>query len=74
MYLLGQGGSPMKHRKRIVISATGAMLALVALRHPTADLRIMTHEARDTAPHRVQAAIDLGLVGVSILNDGSSAR
>lgn len=57
----------MKHRRRMVIAGTGAALALIALRHPTADLRIMTHEARDTAPHRIQAAIDLGLVGFSIL-------
>lgn len=67
----------MKHRRRVAIAASGAMLALVALvalRHPTADLRIMTHEARDTAPHRVQAAIDLGLVGVSILYTWTAPR
>jgi len=64
----------MKHRRRVAIAATGAMLALVALRHPSADLRIMTHEAQDTAPHRVQAAIDLGLVGVSILYTWTAPR
>lgn len=64
----------MKHRRRIAIAATGAALALVALRHPTADLKIVTHEARDTAPHRIQAAIDLGLVGVSILYTWTAPR
>ncbi|WP_375271616.1 hypothetical protein [Sphingomonas sp.] len=64
----------MKHRRRVAIAATGALLAMVALRHPTADLRIVTHEARDTAPHRVQAAIDLGLVGVSILYTWTAPR
>lgn len=64
----------MKHRRRVAIAATGALLALVAFRHPTADLRIVTHEARDTAPHRVQAAIDLGLVGVSILYTWTAPR
>ena len=64
----------MKHRRRVAIAATGAMLALVALRHPSADLRIMTHEARDTAPHRVQAAIDLGLVGISLLYTWTAPR
>lgn len=42
-------------------------LAVISLRHPTADIRLITHDVRDPAPHRVQAAVDLGLVGVSIL-------
>ncbi|WP_298809667.1 hypothetical protein [uncultured Sphingomonas sp.] len=64
----------MKHRRRIAIAAAGAAFALVAVRHPTADLKIMTHEARDTAPHRIQAAIDLGLVGFSILYTWTAPR
>ncbi|WP_019517372.1 hypothetical protein [Sphingomonas sp. Mn802worker] len=65
---------PQHRRRHIAIAATGAVLALVALRHPSADLKIMTHEARDTAPHRIQAAIDLGLVGVSVLYTWSAPR
>ncbi len=42
-------------------------LTVISLRHPTADIRLITHDLRDPAPHRVQAAVDLGLVGVSIL-------
>lgn len=42
-------------------------LAVVAVRHPTADIRLITHDAADPAPHRMQAAIDFGLVGVSVL-------
>ncbi len=46
-----------------------AVLALVALayRHPTADIRLITHDIADRSPRRVQAAVDLGLFGVSIL-------
>ncbi|MEG8014169.1 MULTISPECIES: hypothetical protein [unclassified Sphingomonas] len=40
---------------------------MVALRHPTADFRLITHDRSDPAPRRMQAAVDLGLVGVSIL-------
>ena len=34
---------------------------------PTADLQLITHQANDPAPAKVKAAIDLGLVGISIL-------
>ncbi|WP_294189886.1 hypothetical protein [uncultured Sphingomonas sp.] len=64
----------MNQRRRIAIAATGAVLALVAFKHPSADLKIMTHEARDTAPHRIQAAIDLGLVGFSVLYTWTAPR
>ena len=45
-----------------------ALLALVAVaRHPSADIQILTHDAADRAPHQVKAALDLGLVAVSVL-------
>lgn len=46
-----------------------AVLALVALayRHPTADIRLITHDLTDRSPRRVQAAVDLGLLSVSFL-------
>ena len=47
--------------------AAVALLGLTAVRHPTADIRVFTHDAADPAPHRMQAAVDLGLVGVSVL-------
>jgi len=43
------------------------LLLAAAVRHPSADIRILTHDARDQTPHRVQAAIDLGLASVSVL-------
>lgn len=45
-----------------------AALALVAVvRHPTADIQILTHDAGDPAPHRIQAALDLGVVAIKLL-------
>ncbi|UZK67601.1 hypothetical protein [Sphingomonas sp. M1-B02] len=53
---------------RIVIGAL-SLLALVALASPDhrADIRILTHEQSDASPQRMQAAVDLGLVAVSVL-------
>ena len=56
----------MRNRRIIVAAAVLGVLALGA-RHPTADFQLLTHEAGDPSPHRMQAAIDLGLVGVSLL-------
>lgn len=55
-------------RGRRLIVAMGALLALVAIvRHPTADIEILTHRDGDPAPHRIQAAVDLGIVAVKFL-------
>ena len=55
-------------RRRQMIAATGALtLIALAVRHPTADIQLLTHDAADPAPHRMQAAVDLGLVGVKVL-------
>ena len=56
----------MRNRK-IVLGVALLGLAALSARHPTADIRLITHDVRDPAPHRVKAAVDLGLVGVSIL-------
>ena len=56
----------MRRRKAMV--ALGALLALVAVvRHPTADIEILTHRDGDPTPHRIQAAVDLGVVAVKFL-------
>jgi hypothetical protein len=55
-------------RKRNAMVALGALLVLVAVvRHPTADIEILTHRDGDPAPHRIQAAVDLGVVAVKFL-------
>lgn len=58
----------MRNRRRLFVAAAlGTALVGAAVRHPTADIRLLTHDAADPAPRRLQAAVDLGLVGVSIL-------
>ncbi|WP_203308655.1 MULTISPECIES: hypothetical protein [Sphingomonas] len=56
----------MSDRRKIAIGV-GVAIAILAVRHPTADIRVITHDMADPTPHRMQAAIDFGLVGVSIL-------
>lgn len=54
-------------KRRIMAGAVLALVALAALRQPNADIRIITHDSGDTAPHKVQAALDLGVLAVNIL-------
>ena len=64
----------MRRRKNIVLGVA-ALLALVAVaRHPTADIEILTHQASDPAPHRIQAALDLGVVAIKFLLTWTSGR
>jgi hypothetical protein len=58
----------VSRRGRFVIAAT-AGLALIALASPhyRADIRILTHARDDASPHRLQAAVDVGVLAVSIL-------
>ena len=61
-------------RGRRMIVAVAALLALVAIvRHPTADIEILTHRDGDPSPHRIQAAVDLGIVAVKFLLTWTSA-
>lgn len=53
--------------RRIVVGAAALALLAMAAHHPTANFELITHDASDPAPHRMQAAVDLGLVGVSVL-------
>lgn len=52
---------------RIGLIVAAAMLFALAARPPSADIRILTHDQADRSPHRIQAALDLGLVAVSVL-------
>ncbi len=54
-------------QKRAALAIAAGGLALLAIQHPTADLKFLTHAADDPAPARFQAAVDFGLVGVSVL-------
>ena len=56
----------MRERRTGMLIAI-ALLLVLAVRHPTANIRILTHDASDLKPARVQAAIDLGVIAVSVL-------
>lgn len=56
-------------RNRRILGLAVVVLALIALAMPErrADIRILTHDQGDHAPQRIQAAIDLGGLAVSVL-------
>ena len=53
--------------RRITVGILAALALIAAARHPSADIRILTHDAADRTPHEVKAALDLGIVAVSVL-------
>ncbi|KQS04024.1 hypothetical protein ASG11_06980 [Sphingomonas sp. Leaf357] len=57
----------MRHRRITGLILAAALLVVLAVRHPSADIRILTHDSGDRSPARVQAAIDLGVVAISVL-------
>ncbi len=63
----------MTERRKWAVAGVAAV-SLLALRHPTPDIRLLTHDIGDPRPHRIQAAVDLGLVGVSILYTWTARR
>lgn len=55
-------------KRRIALAGGGAaLLALSAMHHPTADIHIITHDVTDVAPRKFQAALDFGVMAVSVL-------
>jgi hypothetical protein len=56
-----------KARLLTVAAATLAVVALADREPPTAAIRLLTHDATDPAPHRFNAALDLGIVAVSVV-------
>ena len=57
----------MRNRKGTLVIAGLVALTALAVRHPTIDVQLVTHDSRDPSPHRMQAAVDLGLIGISVL-------
>jgi hypothetical protein len=55
-------------QRRIAVIAVALALAVVGARvHPVADIELLTHDARDAAPHRLEAAVNLGMLGVKLV-------
>lgn len=63
----------MTDRRKWAIAALAAV-TIVAVRHPTPNISLLTHDVGDPRPHRMQAAIDLGLVGFSVLYTWTAPR
>lgn len=63
----------MAHR-RVGWVIVAASMVVLAARHPSANIRIVTHEVGDPAPHRMQAAVDVGLASVSVLVTWTAKR
>lgn len=58
----------IKRVHRIVLAGlAGVALLAFAAPHHRADIAIFTHRQTDLTPQRVQAAVDLGIVGFSFL-------
>jgi len=55
-------------RRRIGLAfAAGALLVAGLVAHPRANLVLQLEELGDRAPARMQAAIDMGVVAISVL-------
>ena len=56
-----------RENKRALALMAGVALLALAAKHPTADIRLVTHDRTDPSPRVVEAAVDLGVIGVSVL-------
>lgn len=63
----------MRDRRKLIVAGAAA-LALFAASHPSANIEVLTHDVSDPAPRRVQAAVDLGLMAVSVLVTWTGSR
>jgi hypothetical protein len=63
------------HRRKILLAGLALLVvATVASNRPHADIQLLTHQDGDATPHRMQAAIDLGVVAVSFLYTWTSGK
>jgi hypothetical protein len=60
--------------RRVILAGSALLLLAMSVRPPSADIRIITHDATDRTPHQVRAALDLGLMAFSILVTWTSKR
>ncbi|MBR0552413.1 hypothetical protein [Stakelama marina] len=57
----------MTDRRKWLLAFAAILLTIGVVRHPSANINILTHDAGDPAPHRLHAALDLGIGAVSVL-------
>ena len=56
-----------RKRRIVMAGAAAAMLLALAARHPQANIEILTHQAGDLSPQKMQAVVDTGVFAVSVL-------
>ncbi len=61
-------------RRRLVLAGSGLLLLAMVARHPSADIRVLTHDAADRSPHEVRAAVDIGVMAITVLVTWTSKR
>ena len=64
----------MARRRNVIIAFALLLLAVTAVRHPSADVRVIMHQAGDPAPRQVTAAVDLGVMAFSLLITWTAKR
>lgn len=64
----------MRTRRIALVAGAGLLLALAVQQHPSAEIRILTHDVADLSPRRMEAAVDLGVTGVSVLVTWTAQR
>lgn len=55
------------NRRRIILIGATALLLVGLFHRPSANIQILAHDSADLSPHRIQAAIDLGVMAINIL-------
>lgn len=56
-----------RESRRAVALVAGVGLMALAVNHPSADIRLVTHERTDPAPRVIKVVANLGVIGVSVL-------
>ena len=64
----------MAKRRTAIVAFALLLLAVTTLRHPSADVRVIMHQAGDPAPRQVTAAIDVGVMAFSLLITWTAKR
>ena len=60
--------------RRVVLAGCAVLLVAMSALHPSADIRIITHQVGDPTPREVRAAFDIGLMAFSVLVTWTSKR
>lgn len=64
----------MRPGRTVIAAIALLMLAVTTVRHPSADIRVIMHQAGDPAPRQVTAAVDLGVMAFSLLITWTAKR